>query len=367
MQIGILGLPFTGKTTIFNALTGLSAPTGRYSDGPGESNLGMVAVPDERVERLAELYQSKKKTYETIEFHDVGGLKKGAGQDSGLSASLLGQLRDMDALAIVVRVFDRESVPHPDGRIDPVADLEMMLGELMLADLAIAEKRVQKLEELLGKGVQEDRDKRIHEKDVLERVVKALNDSIPIRDLDFKGEELIALRSYGFLTQKPALVLANVGDLTEDEQIKRVEALKKAAGEYKVGCAAINGDIECELREITDPEEQQEYMEAMGIEERAASTVIRAAYDITNSMTFLTAGEKESRAWQVREGSSAVQAADRIHSDIARGFIRAEVVPYEHLIADGSIAKAREAGHYREEGKDAIIHDGDVIYFRFNV
>jgi GTP-binding protein YchF len=273
----------------------------------------------------------------------------------------------MDALAMTVRVFERDSVPHPESRVDPVADLDTLLTEFNLADLAIAEKRCQRLTEQLKKGTQEERDKVAHEKQIIERVIATLSAGQPLRTLELTPEEQTPIRGFGFLSQKPLLVLANVGDFTSDIEQKRLAELEKYCQDAGLRMLAINGDLECELREIDDPEEQKEYLDAMGIERRAASAVIQAAYQITHSETFLTAGEPEVRAWTIPVGSKAVEAAGKIHSDIARGFIRAEVVPYEHLIHDGSIAKAREAGHYREEGKEAIIKDGDVIYFRFNV
>jgi len=367
MQIGIVGLPYTGKTTIFNALTGLSAPTGRYSESQGEFNRGMVAVPDERVDRLTEIYKPRKTTYASIEFCDVAGFKKGAGSDAGLSAYLLGQLRDMDALAMVIRIFERDSVPHPDNRIDPVADMETLLTELNLADLAVTEKRFQRIGEQLKKGTQEERDKLAHEKHLLERVIATLNEGHPLRTFELSHEEQLLLKGFGFLSQKPVLILANASDFTSDVEQKRLELLEARCKELNLEMLAISGDVEAALREIQDPAEQTELMEAMGITERAARVVVQAAYKVTHSATFLTAGDPEVRAWTIPEGCKALDAADKIHSDISRGFIRAEVVPYHHLIEAGSIAKAREAGHYREEGKDAIIHDGDVVYFRFNV
>jgi GTP-binding protein YchF len=367
MLIGIVGLPYTGKTTVFNALTGLSAPTGKYSDAQGEINRGVVSVPDERLDRLAEMYKPKKITHATIEFCDVAGFRKGASSDASVSAYLLGQLRDMDALAMTVRVFERDSVPHPGNRIDPVADLDTLLTEFNLADLAIAEKRCQRLGEQLKKGTQEERDKLAHEKQIIERIIATLNAGHPLRTLELTHEEQAPIRGFGFLSQKPLLVLANVGDFTSEIEQKRLAELEKYCQDAGLRMLAINGDLECELRQIEAPHEQKEYMDAMGIERRAAGAVIQAAYQITHSETFLTAGEPEVRAWTIPVGSKAVEAAGKIHSDIARGFIRAEVVPYEHLIHDGSIAKAREAGHYREEGKEAIIKDGDVIYYRFNV
>lgn len=367
MLIGIVGLPYTGKTTVFNALTGLSAPVGKYVEGHGETNRGVVHVPDERVDRLAAIFKPKKITYATIEFCDVGGFKKGASGDSGLSAFLLGSLRDMDALAVVVRVFERSSVPHPDGRIDPAMDLETLLTEFHLADLGIAERRVQKLEERLKKGSTEDRDREVHEKQILERVIQVLEAGKPVRDLALQPEEELLIKGYGFLSQKPLMVLANVGDFTSPVEQERIQQLESYCLEKNLRWLAINGDLECELRQIENPREQEEFMEAMGIREHASGAVIRAGYDITHSITFLTVGDKEVRAWTVPRGSRAVDAAGKIHSDIARGFIRAEVVPYEHMVQCGSFAHAREAGHYREEGRETIIQDGWVIIFKFSV
>jgi len=367
MQIGIVGLPYTGKTTVFNALSALSAPTGKYVEGHGETNRGVVHVPDERVERLAEIYRPKRAVPASIEFFDVAGLKKGASADAGLSDYLLGHLRDMDALAIVLRVFERESVPHPEGRIDPVSDLETLLAELNLADLAVAEKRRGKLDERLKKGTQEDRDKHVHEKQLLERILETLGEGKPIRSIEFHGDDPDTLRGFGFLSQKPVLVLANVGDFTDEVEQQRVKQLEEHCEQLALPWLSLNGDLECELRRIEDPAEQEEFMEAMGITEHATGPVIRAMYRVTRSITFFTGNEREVHAWTLPEGSRAIDAAAKVHTDMARGFIRAEVVPYEHLIEAGSFARAREAGHYREEGKDTIVHDGEVIHFRFNV
>ncbi|HEQ60120.1 MAG TPA: redox-regulated ATPase YchF, partial [Firmicutes bacterium] len=273
MQIGIVGLPYTGKTTVFNALTGLSAPTGQYIEGQGEVHRGVVHVPDERLDRLAEIYQSKKKSAAKIEFFDVAGLKKGAGADAGLSDYLLGHLRDMDALAIVIRVFERESVPHPEGRINPCKDLDTLLAELALADLAVTEKRLRKIDERLHKGAQEERDKHLQEKHLLERIVQGLSEGTPVRALEFHSEESELLRGFGLLTRKPPLIVANVGDFTHELEQQQVRELGEHCERLGLRWLSLNGDLECELRRIEDPAEQQEFMEAMGITEHATGPV----------------------------------------------------------------------------------------------
>lgn len=367
MQIGIVGLPYTGKTTVFNALTGLSAPTGQYIDGQGDIHRGVVHVPDERLERLAAIYHPKKVTAASIELFDVAGLKKGAGADAGLSDYLLGHLRDMDALAIVIRVFEREAVPHPEGRVAPTADLETLLAELSLADLAVTEKRLRKIEESLHKGAQEDRDKRQHEKQLLERIVRELGEGTPVRAMEFHSDEQELLRGFGLLSQKAVLVLANVGDYTHEVEQRQVKELGKLCDAQGLPWLSLNADLECELRRIEDPAEQEEFMQAMGIDEHATGPVIRAAYAATRSITFFTGNEQEVHAWTLPEGGHAIEAAGKVHTDMARGFIRAEVVPYDALIEAGSFVLARESGHYREEGKEAVVHEGEVIHFRFNV
>ncbi|GAH53259.1 unnamed protein product, partial [marine sediment metagenome] len=246
-------------------------------------------------------------------------------------------------------------------------DLETILTELSLSDLAVAEKRVRKLDEGLRKGSQEERDKHLQEKEVLEGIAAALSDGRPVRSLELHPEERVLLRGYGFLSQKPVLVLANIGDLTHDVEQQRLKDLGAHCDPLSLRWLSLNGDLECELRRIEDPTEQEEFMEAMGITEYAAGPIIHATYDVTRSMTFFTGNEHEVRAWTLPEGSRAIDAAAKVHTDMARGFIRAEVVPYESLIQAGSFAHAREAGHYREEGKDAIVHDGEVIHFRFSV
>ncbi|HQP97031.1 MAG TPA: redox-regulated ATPase YchF [bacterium] len=364
MQVGIIGLPLSGKTTVFNALTGSTADTAM--GGKKDPNRGVCFVPDPRLEPLTKISKSKKTTYSTIELTDVAGLTKGAGKEKGFSNQFLGQLRDMEALLLVVRVFESETVPHTEGAIDPVRDLEILLTELILADMTLIENRLPKAELMKTKDAQ---NRKVYEKEEasLRRFMAALEDSRPIMDVEPTEEEMADyVHAYGLLTAREMLVLANVGDLTHDREQASLERLRAETASKGMELVVMNAQLETEVHELPE-EEWQDYFEACGLEGSGKSAVISACYCALRQQSFLTTGEDESRAWTIPIGAKAPQAAGKIHTDIERGFIRAEVVTYNDLIREGSIEACKKAGKYRLEGKDYVVQDGDVINFRFAV
>jgi ribosome-binding ATPase len=358
MKVGIIGLSSVGKSTLFTLLTGAApgAPGGRP-----EARLGVARVPDSRVEALARLYSPKKKTLATVDYVDVPGVAKGEG-----SALVdLPALRGVDALVHVVRAFESDLVPHPDGSVDPLRDVKMLELELILADLGAVEKRLERLEASIKKLNKAD--------DVTERVTflkmkEALESEKPLRDLELSDEERRRLRNYSFLSDKPLLLAVNLGE----NQMKNAAALLDSSGisAFAAGpglaVCPISAPIEAEMSELA-PEDAAGFREELGLTEPGLDRVIRTSYALLGLISFLTAGEDECRAWTIRKGTKAQLAAGAIHSDIERGFIRAEVVAFEDLMAGGSLAACREKGTLRLEGKEYIVRDGDVINFRFNV
>jgi GTP-binding protein YchF len=389
LTVGIIGLPQSGKTSLFNALTGAGAPAGGYSTGTVQANLAVVSVPDERVERLAEIFQPRKKTLATVEFVDVAGLAS-AGADEqreGLSAEFLGHIRTADALAVVVRCFTSASVPHPAGSVDAARDLSDLLATLTLTDLMTIERRMERTAKAAKSG-----DKKYQvELDLLRRVQGELEAGKLASDLDLAPNEQAIIGELFLLTRKPRLYVANVsetvlaeaadelariaaapeGDIAalvtaQTGELRSVAEIATRARREGTQSIAVSAKLESELKELP-PEDAAEYLEALGLPQLGAQRVIQAGYRLLNLITFLTAGEDEVRAWTVEAGSRAPTAAGKVHSDIERGFIRAEVTRYEDFIAAGSFAVARERGQLRLEGKDYIIQDGDIAHFRFNV
>lgn len=350
MKIGLVGFSGSGKTTVFNALTGLTAETG-FSAARGKTNLGAVKVPDDRVLALAGLYKPKKTTFAEISFCDVAAAAAGAHGQS-LDEATLRAMREVDALCQVVRGF-----PGAAGEAsEPLAEARNLEDEMNLADLILVEKRLERIRKEKGK------DTEIH---LLERVKAGLEGGTPLRSLEGVGaEEWVSLSGYRFLTQKPLLVVLNV---PESEAAAPPPAdLQAHAKEWGLGLVVLAGQVEMDIAQM-EPEEQKEFVASLGLAEPAVGRFIRAAYALTDLISFLTAGEDECRAWPIRRGLNAQKAAGKIHSDIERGFIRAEVMHWDDLVNLGSEAKCREAGKFRLEGKEYIVHDGDVINFRFNV
>ena len=350
MKIGIVGFPGSGKTTIFNALTGLRAETG--PGGKTRENTGVIKVPDERVAKLAELHQSKKQVLAEIVFVDVAGGHEGSQRGAGLPAQVLAAMQGCDALVLVVRSFDNPMLEAP---ADAARELRDFKTELILSDLGPLENRLSRMAKETGKD---------KEKALIGKCIAHLEGEQPMRTLALDPGEWQLLAGFGMLSAKPMLCLLNQD---EGEFMGGVpEPLQQQAAAEGLELMAISGRLEMDIAELA-PEEQGEFLDAMGIAASARDRFVQTAYGLLELISFLTTGEDESRAWPIRRGSSALKAAGKIHSDIARGFIRAEVIDWKHLVEYGSEAKCREAGVARVEGKDYVIRDGDVVNFRFNV
>jgi GTP-binding protein YchF len=359
LNIGIMGLPNSGKSTLFNAITHAHAPTGTHAFSTTDRNMASVNVPDSRLDKLAEMFHPKKNTPTTVEFVDIPGVVRGSSEGAGLGNKFLGYLRQSDCLAEVVRCFDDVNVPHPDDTIDPVRDMETVKLELVLADLAVAQRRMERTRSEAKSGDK----KKLFELEVLDKVVAAFNEGAAVREMGLSDEELAALTELDLLSAKPVFYVANVNE-GEGADAARVQVMRGAAGGADV--IAVSAKIEAELSEM-DPADAVVFAEELGIKESTLDQVIRAGYRLLNLLSFLTAGEDEVRAWTVRKGAKAPEAAGKIHSDLERGFIRAEVVTYDDLMAAGSMASARTKGLLRLEGKEYVVQDGDILNIRFSV
>ncbi len=365
MKLGIVGLPNVGKSTLFNSLTKAGAESANYPFCTIDPNVGVVAVPDERIKLLGQLYNTKKVTPATIEFVDIAGLVKGASKGEGLGNQFLANIREVDAIVHVVRCFEDDNVVHVDGSVDPVRDIETINLELIFADIEVLERRVAK------QGRAANNDKKIaKEVEFLKRLIAYLEDNNLAIGFECADEDEEAwLASYNLLTGKPVIFAANVSedDLADDgasnAYVNKVRVFAKENGsEVFVICA----QIEQEIAELDDDEKAM-FLEDLGLKESGLDKLIAASYRILNLMSFLTAGEDECRAWTIKIGTKAPQAAGKIHTDFERGFIKAEVVNYKDLLECGSLSAAREKGLVGMEGKDYVVKDGDVILFRFNV
>ena len=362
MKIGIVGLPNVGKSTLFNAITNAGAESANYPFCTIEPNVGVVPVPDERLDNLAKMYNPQKVTHAVIEFVDIAGLVKGASKGEGLGNKFLSHIRETDAICQVVRCFEDSNIIHVDGSINPVRDIETINLELVFADLETVEKRIDRASKLI-KG-----DKKYQlEFDTWKKVRDALQNGKPARSLEYTDEELKILRDGVLLTMKPILYVANVSeDQLLDENDANVNSVKEYAKQDKAEVIKLCVKIEEELSSL-DGDDKKEMLEALGLEESGLDKVIKASYDLLGLMSFLTAGEPEVRAWTIKKGTKAPQAAGKIHSDIERGFIRAEIVSYDDLMREGSMTAAKEKGLVRSEGKEYIMQDGDIVLFKFNV
>ncbi len=365
MKLGIIGLPNAGKTTVFNALTRGSAPTGQSMGGRFEAVTASVNVPDGRVDALSALFQPQKTTYARVAYVDIAGLKKGIGESGGLSGPLLNHLAQVDGFVHVVRAFEDDNQPHLEGSIDPARDLATLDAEFLLNDLVQVDARVQRLQEGLRKGAFKNKGEAQTDLALFERLHATLSAERPLRALlpELTAEESKSLRGYGFLTLKPVLVVINIGDeqqkvrLSYDTPASRVVNLR--------------GRLEMELAQLSGPDGDIEalalFMAEYGVAELGLDRVIRESYQLLGLRSFFTVGEDEVRAWTVKAGDNALDAAAAIHTDLAKGFIRAEVVHYHDLMEAGGMAQARAAGVLRLEGKTYLVQDGDIIHIKFNL
>ena len=366
MKLGIVGLPNVGKSTLFNSLTKAGAESANYPFCTIDPNVGVVAVPDERIDKLGDLYHSKKVIPAVIEFVDIAGLVKGASKGEGLGNQFLANIREVDAIVHVVRCFEDTNVVHVDGSIDPARDIETINLELIFSDIEILERRISKI------AKQARMDKTLAKELKLAEAVKAhLEEGKMAKTFEVDDDEdsQAWFKMYNLLTAKPVIYAANVAedDLADDGASNAyVQAVRKLAEEEQSEVFAVCAQIEQEMSELEDDEKAM-FLEDLGLKESGLDKLIKASYKLLGLISFLTSGEDETRAWTIKAGTKAPQAAGKIHTDFERGFIRAEVVAYEDLISGGSIAAAREKGLVRLEGKEYIVQDGDVIVFRFNV
>lgn len=364
MKLGIVGLPNVGKSTLFNSLTKAGAESANYPFCTIDPNVGVVTVPDERLNVLGELYKSEKILPAIIEFVDIAGLVRGASKGEGLGNQFLSNIREVDAIIHVVRCFDDTNVVHVDGSVDPRRDVETINLELIFSDLEVLERRISKT----AKGVKNDK-KLATELEMLNKLKAHLEDGKMAKTFSTDEEELELISTYNLLTSKPVIFAANVKeeDLADEGQGNAyVKAVNEIALNENSEVFVISAQIEQEIAELDD-EEKKMFLEELGLKESGLDKLVKASYRILGLMSYLTAGPKETRAWTIKIGTKAPQAAGKIHDDFERGFIRAETVSYDHLVECGSYNAAREKGLVRSEGKDYVVQDGDVILFRFNV
>ena len=365
MKLGIIGLPNVGKSTLFNAITKAGAEAANYPFCTIEPNVGFVTVPDPRVTKLHEIYNSKKTTYAVIEFCDIAGLVKGASKGEGLGNQFLGHIRNVEAIVQVVRFFEDDNIIHVSGRIDPEEDIETINMELILSDMEILERRIAKAKSSMKGGNKAQ----LGECELMEAIYAHLGNGENARSMDFSAEEEAFVKSIGLLSYKPVIYVANVSDADVADPdinpyVQKVRAIADAEGSKTI---VICAGLEAELAELEDGEKAL-FLEEMGIKESGLDQLIKASYSLLDLISFLTAGQDECRAWTIRRGTKAPQAAGKIHTDFEKGFIRAETIAYEKFMeAGGSMLAAKEKGWVRSEGKEYTMQDGDIVNFLFNV
>lgn len=364
MKLGIVGLPNVGKSTLFNAITQAGAQSANYPFCTIEPNVGIVSVPDTRLDVLAKMYDTEKVTPATIEFVDIAGLVKGASHGEGLGNKFLSHIREVDAIIHVVRCFEDPNIIHVDGSVSPLRDIETINLELIFADLEMVDKRYERV----AKTARNDK-KYAAEADLLKRIKDVLEAGKPARTLEYSDEDKEILKEIALLTLKPVIYAANVSEddfangIENNEMVKEVTEFAKTE---KSEVLPISAKIEEDISQL-EPEEKQLFLEEMNLSQSGLDRLIQKSYALLGLISYLTAGKPEVRAWTITEGTKAPQAAGKIHTDFERGFIRAEVIAYDDLIANGSMAAAKEKGLVRSEGKDYVVKDGDIILFRFNV
>ncbi len=364
MKLGIVGLPNVGKSTLFNAITQAGAQSANYPFCTIEPNVGIVSVPDTRLDVLAKMYDTEKVTPATIEFVDIAGLVKGASRGEGLGNKFLSHIREVDAIIHVVRCFEDPNIIHVDGSVSPLRDIETINLELIFADLEMVDKRYERV----AKTARNDK-KYAAEADLLKRIKDVLEAGKPARTLEYSDEDKEILKEIALLTLKPVIYAANVSEddfangIENNEMVKEVTEFAKTE---KSEVLPISAKIEEDISQL-EPEEKQLFLEEMNLSQSGLDRLIQKSYALLGLISYLTAGKPEVRAWTITEGTKAPQAAGKIHTDFERGFIRAEVIAYDDLIANGSMAAAKEKGLVRSEGKDYVVKDGDIILFRFNV
>ncbi len=364
LTAGIVGLPNVGKSTLFNAITNQKILAENYPFATIEPNVGVVTVPDERMDKLKEMYEPNRFIPTAYEFTDIAGLVKGASQGEGLGNKFLSHIREVDAIVEVVRCFDDGKIIHVDGNIDPIRDIETINLELAIADLDVINNRLERVSKKARTTKNKDD---LVEVEALEKAKQALEENKALRQVEFTEDELKSLKSYSFLTLKPIIYLANIkeSELGNPDN-KYVQEVKQYASKENAQVVSLCAKVEEDLSELTK-EEKQEMLEALGLEESGLDKLIQATYDILGLATYFTVGKDEVRAWTFKKGMNAKQCAGIIHTDFEKGFIRAEVMSYEDLVKYGNELKVKEAGRARLEGKDYIMQDGDICHFRFNV